>query len=165
MRCKPLALLAIVFTGCAPLDTTYAPIEIDIDVRDALTHKPIEGAVVVGSVNVFFYPESQDNMFGRPGVVPGFVEVNEPAGWNVLTNEVGTARTHVAGGNPTYLYIIADGYPSAEGYIETTEMTASSPAAWTQGVLEQALHDAPMEAARLEFRVRSLRPPGMQELR
>jgi hypothetical protein len=161
MRCKPLVLLAIMFTGCAPLDTSYAPIEVGIDVRDATTHRPIEGARVVGSVHVFFYPESQDNMFGRPGVVPGFVEVNEPAGWKVLTNEDGTALTHVAGGNPTYLYIIADGYPSAEGYIETAEMTAEYPSAWTHGVIEQSLHDAPMETTRLEYRVRNLRSPGV----
>jgi len=157
MKCKPLACLVIAFAGCAPLDTAYVPVELDIDVRDATTHQPIEGARVVGSVNVFYYPETQENMFGRPGVVPGFVEINEPAGWNVVTNEAGTARTNVAGGNPTYLYIFAEGYPSAEGYIESSEVSATFPSAWTRGVIEQALHEAPLETSRLEYRVRGLR--------
>ncbi len=155
MMRNSLAVLALLFAGCAPLTTAYEPVEIDIDVRDATTHEPIEGAMVVGAVNVFFYPETQENMFGRPGVVPGFVEINEPEGWNVLTNEAGTARTHVAGGNPTYVYIFADGYPSIEGYIETSEMRANAPSAWSRGVTEQAVHEAPVESMHLEYRIRS----------
>ena len=36
MMRNSLAVLAFLFAGCAPLTTAYEPVEIDIDVRDAV---------------------------------------------------------------------------------------------------------------------------------
>ena len=111
-------MLMLLMTGCAPLSTTYTPISLTIDVRDAQTQVPIQDAVIVGSTLVMFYPEMQDNMFGRPGAIPSFVAINEPTGWRVSTNSSGSAIATVAGGTPTSIMVMAEHYAPLHVTIE-----------------------------------------------
>jgi hypothetical protein len=94
-------ILIFLTTSCAPLTTTYPSSEIIIGVRDSSTHEPISGATVLSSVNVFFYPVMDDNMFGRGGVIPSFVAINEPDGWTAITDHDGQAFASTAGGSPS----------------------------------------------------------------
>jgi len=99
-------------SACAPLTTTYPSTDIVIDVRDADTLEPIDGAMLMGSSQVMFYPVMQENELGRPGTIPSFVAINEPTGWQVETVD-GTAHTVAAGGTAVHLTVMAQGYSTA----------------------------------------------------
>ncbi len=110
MRYLILMLAAGLAAGCAPLTTVHQPTRLMVDVRDAETREPIAEAVVIGSSLYMYYPEMQDNMFGRAGAIPSFVEVNEPSGWRASTNANGSTQAIVAGGTPSSITVMARGY-------------------------------------------------------
>ena len=155
MRLLLSMLLVCVGWGCAPLSTTYTPTTLSIDVRDAKTQVPIQDAVIVGSTQVMFYPEMQDNMFGRPGVIPSFVAINEPSGWHVETNSKGTAQTSTAGGTPFVISVMARGYATAHGVI-TVDAAGRPHGAMVWGRGETMPDD--QSGRTLEFRVQPTGP-------
>ncbi len=155
----PWLILTFLATACAPLTTTYPPTGIVIDVRDSQTHSPIHGAMVVGSTNVFYYPVMEDNMFGRGGVIPSFVAVNQPDGWQIETDASGMAHTMTGGGSPTSFAIIASGYATTHGRFE------SHPSGWPIGAQQWSLGrrvDGQPTLHTLEFRVRSHQAAAVQ---
>lgn len=154
MRGFIAALTAILLTSCAPLTSTRAPIEVAIDVRDARTGEPIPDALIVGGVGAFFYPDSQPGPFGRPGVIPSFVVVNDPSEWAVRTGRDGTAVVQIAGGNPSSMLIIKDGYQATNATLEAGTTRSLEHAHWTTADPPQAVHGRPLPAPLLEFRVR-----------
>ena len=152
MKMMSWLILTCLATACAPLTTTYPPMGIVIDVRDSQTHSPIHGAMVVGSTNVFYYPVMEDNMFGRGGVVPSFVAVNQPDGWQIETDASGMAHTMTAGGTPTSFAIIAPGYAATRGRFESH--SSGLPIGAQQWSLGHTVDGQPTLHT-LEFRVRS----------
>ena len=110
MRYLILMLAAGLAAGCAPLTTVHQPTRLMVDVRDAETREPIAEAEVIGSSLYMYYPEMQDNMFGRAGAIPSFVEINEPSGWRASTNANGSTQAIVAGGTPSSITVMARGY-------------------------------------------------------
>lgn len=143
----------LLFTGCAPLDTRYQPVPVVIDVRDSATGEPIEDVAILGSVNVLFNVDMQDNSLGRGGGIPGFVEINEPSGWIVHTDGSGSVATSIAGGNPTSLLIYKEGYPFARGVVETNTTRPFGATGWTEGHVSPAVHGEPLQGTRLQYRV------------
>lgn len=154
MRGLIASLTAILLTSCAPLTSTRAPIEVAIDVRDARTGEPVPDALILGGVDAFFYPDSQPGPFGRPGGIPSFVVVNEPSEWLVRTDRDGTAVVRIAGGNPSSMLIIKDGYQSTSATLEAGTTGTVEHAHWTTADPPQAVHGRPLPAPLLEFRVR-----------
>jgi hypothetical protein len=143
-------ILIFLTTSCAPLTTTYPSSEIIIGVRDSSTHEPISGATVLSSVNVFFYPVMDDNMFGRGGVIPSFVAINEPDGWTAITDHDGQAFASTAGGSPSNIAILAGGYPMTRGSFNTSPTgRVVDVTMWTKGTVDLA---TPHERT-LEFRI------------
>ena len=47
MRHAGLIALLLSLTSCAPLSTTYDPIDVVIEVRDASTGRPVDDAMVI----------------------------------------------------------------------------------------------------------------------
>jgi hypothetical protein len=157
MRLMISTVMACLATACAPLSTTYQPITLTIDVRDAHTHAPIQDAVILGSTQVMFYPEMQDNMFGRPGVIPSFVAINEPSGWQIETDSSGAAKTSTAGGTPITLAVMAPGYATARGLVTIDAAGHPSGAlSWARG---DTLPDE-QNGRTLEFRVQPAGTPA-----
>lgn len=145
-------ILTFFAAACAPLTTTYPSTDIIIDVRDSVTHSPIHGALVVGSINVFYYPVMEDNMFGRGGEIPSFVAINEPSAWVVTTNHDGQATTTTAGGCPSNIAILADGYPMSRANFSTSPSGRVADATqWSQGMIDPASQDD----LKVEFRIRT----------
>lgn len=152
MRLPALLLLALA-AGCAPLDTRYAPVRVIIDVRDAVTGEPLEDVAVLGGVNAMFNPDHQPSMLGRPGEIPSFVVVNEPSSWILTTNGSGQATGWVAGGNPTSMLIIKDGYMPTRAFIETNSTRPVGLEYWNEGLVDPIPAGTTPTANRLEFRV------------
>ena len=149
-----MAVLALILvTSCAPLDTRYAPISVVIDVRDAASGDPVAGAAVLGGVNALFNPDSQPGSLGRPGGIPGFVVVNEPSEWITRTDESGRATTSIAGGNPTSLVILKDGYDVSRATIRTNTTLPVGFGSWSEGLVSPVPAGTTPVGKRLEFRV------------
>ena len=150
MRYLTITLLAGLAVGCAPLTTVHQPTTLMVDVRDAETREPISEAVVIGSSLYMFNPEMEDNMFGRAGSIPSFVEINEPSGWRVWTNARGSAQTTVAGGTPSSITVMAEGYAPAHVNVEIDDTGVPHGAMlWTTGDATQSTNGL----RRLECRV------------
>jgi len=147
-------LMLLALAGCAPLDTRYAPVRVVIEVRDAQSGTPLEDAAVLGGVNAIFNPDTQPGMLGRPGGIPSFVVVNEPSSWILTTNGAGMAIGEVAGGNPTSVLIVKDGYLPIRAVIETNSTKSVFPFYWNEGRTESTPYGSEPAGRRLEFRVR-----------
>lgn len=146
-------LLMVLAAGCAPLDTRYAPVRVLIDVRDAVTGEPLEDVAVLGGVNAMFNPDTQPGILGRAGGIPSFVVVNEPSSWILTTDASGQATGWLAGGNPTSILIIKDGYMPTRTIIEANSTRPVGLEYWNEGLAEPIPAGSTSTTNRLEFRV------------
>ena len=133
MRFALLISSLVSLASCAPLSTTYDPIDVVIEVRDAGTGEPLSDAELYGGVNAIFNPDSQPGPLGRPGGIPGFVVVNEPSEWVARTDSNGQAAVRLAGGNPTSLTITRPGYLRLRACIETGRSEIIGGSHWRSG--------------------------------
>jgi len=150
-----VSFMLLALAGCAPLDTRYSPVKVVIEVRDAENGTPLEDAAVLGGVNAIFNPDSQPGVLGRPGGIPSFVVVNEPSSWILTTNGAGVAMGEVAGGNPTSVLIVKDGYLPTRAVIETNSTRPVFPHDWNEGEAGPTPFGTQPARLRLEFRVRA----------
>ena len=153
MRHAGLITFLLSLASCAPLSTTYDPIDVVIEVRDASTGRPVDDAMVIGGVNAMFNPDSQPGALGQPGRIPGFVVVNEPSDWMVRTDSQGKAVVQLAGGNPNSLTISKHGYDRIHACIETGVDGVTNGDQWQRDSRISHRRPGRAESHQLEFRV------------
>ena len=147
----PLLTATALLAGCAPLTSRYQPVPVRIEVRDAVTGMPLDDALISGGVDVAFNPSTQPGVLGRPGGIPGIVEINEPSSWKTRTDVHGIVLTDIAGGNPSSITIRHRGYATIRSVIHAGERTTTNHRLWSHGTTTP--DDRMRDERRMEFRV------------